>query len=135
MTDRFIVDSFALMSLFQDEPGAAQVEALLERGGQGEVDLFMSLVNLGEVIYTMEGRHGVDASKRALAAIDQSPIQLIEVGRSLVLAAARIKTDASLGYADCFVAALAQQLGAAVVTGDPDFKRVEDVVTIEWLPS
>ena len=35
--------------------------------------------------------------------------------------------------ADCFAAALAQRLGAAVLTGDPDFQRLEGAVAVEWL--
>ena len=32
-----------------------------------------------------------------------------------------------------YATALAQHTGGAVVTGDPDFKRLEDVVAVEWL--
>ena len=40
-----------------------------------------------------------------------------------------------MSYADCFAAALAQRESAAVVTGDPDFRQVEQLVAIDWLPT
>ena len=36
-------------------------------------------------------------------------------------------------YADAFAVALAQMKQAAVVTGDPDFRKFEGLVPIEWL--
>jgi uncharacterized protein len=46
-----------------------------------------------------------------------------------------LKVASKMGYLDCFAAALAQHLEAAVVTGDPDFRQVEGMVAIEWLSS
>lgn len=35
---------------------------------------------------------------------------------------------------DPIAVALAQELGARVVTGDPEFRTVVDLVSAEWLP-
>ncbi len=134
MADRFVLDSFALMALLQDEPGASKVQQLLERAAKGECELSMTVLNLGEVLYTVESRRGLQASQEVLAAVDQFPIEIVDVDRSLALSAARLKASAGVGYADCFVAALAQALGCTIITGDPDFRRIEDVVRIQWLP-
>ena len=50
-----------------------------------------------------------------------------------VLAAAQIKTQYPISYADAFAVALAQELNATIVTGDPEFKQVESIVTLFWL--
>jgi predicted nucleic acid-binding protein len=133
MPERLVLDSFALMALFRNEPSAPHVEALLEKASKGECELFMSVVNLGEVAYTLEIRQGLQAAKEAVAAIDQAPIEVVDVDRTLTLAAARLKATTGVGYADCFAAALAQHLDATVLTGDPDFQRLEPAVTVEWL--
>ncbi len=135
MAGRFVLDSFALMALFEDQPGAPQVQELLERAAKGEYELFMSVLNLGEVLYTVESRRGLEASQVVLAAVDQLPIAIVEIDRPLTLAAAKLKAASGIGYADCFVGALAQHLGGTIVTGDPDFRHVEDVVPIEWMPT
>lgn len=50
-----------------------------------------------------------------------------------VLAAAHIKANYAVSYADAFAIALAQELKATVVTGDPEFGGVEKMVDILWL--
>ena len=134
MPARFVLDSFALMAFLLNEHGASRVQELLESALEGEHELYMSVINLGEVLYTFENRQGVEAAQSALAFIDRAPIELVEADRTLALTAARLKAASGMGYADCFVAALAQQLDAPIVTGDPDFRQVEDLVAVEWLP-
>lgn len=133
MVDRFVVDSHALLTLFQDEAGASQVQALLERANKGDCELFMSVVNLGETLYIVECRLGLKAAQEALAAFDELPIEAVAVDQALAMSAARLKAATAVGYADCFVAALALQLGATVITGDPDFRRLEGTITVLWL--
>ncbi len=135
MADRYVLDSFALMALLQDEPGASYMQELLERAARGECELFMSVLNLGEVLYTVESRRGLEASQGVLAAVDQLPIEVVEIDRSLALLAAQLKAASGIGYADCFAGALAQHLGGSIVTGDPDFHEIEDVVPIQWFPA
>jgi predicted nucleic acid-binding protein len=122
------------MALAQDEPGAPEVRRLLEEGVEGDHDLFMTVVNFGEVMYTIEMRHGLEAAQEMLATIEKSPIQIVDVDRELGLKAAALKAQTGVGYADCFVGALADQLNAAIVTGDKDFRLLEGRVVIDWLP-
>lgn len=133
MADRFVLDSFALLALFQHEPGGLRVQELLVNAGAGSAELLMSVVNLGESVYTTEVRRGRQAAEMIVAAVDQLPIELAPVDRVLALAAARVKATTRMGYADCFAAALARAAGATVVTGDADFRRVEGWVPIDWL--
>ena len=37
--------------------------------------------------------------------------------------------------ADCFAAALVHRDDIPLITGDPEFRRIEDVVRIAWLDS
>ena len=54
-------------------------------------------------------------------------------GRVLIPKALRVKYWHRISYADAFAAALAQQLAAPVVTGDPEFRDIEGEVAVEWL--
>jgi predicted nucleic acid-binding protein len=51
------------------------------------------------------------------------------------MAAAHLKMDCPMAYADCFAAALAQQHDAILLTGDPEFNKIkaESNVRIEWM--
>ena len=61
----------------------------------------------------------------------------MNVDRAVTLAAAHLKKDCPIAYADCFAAALAQIKNAALVTGDPEFRKIKADcnVRIEWLVS
>jgi Predicted nucleic acid-binding protein, contains PIN domain len=133
MVDKYVLDSFALMALFQDEPGAARVQGLLESADKEDCELYVSVINLGEVLYNVEGR-GIRAAQEVLSFFKQSQIKVIDADLQLVMRAARLKAQTGIGYADCFASALAQQISGTVVTGDEDFRRVEQLVPVEWLP-
>jgi uncharacterized protein len=55
------------------------------------------------------------------------------VEQRLVMRAAHIKAKYPISYVDAFAAALAEQEKAILLTGDPDFKRVEKIIKVEWL--
>jgi ribonuclease VapC len=134
VAETFVLDAFALLALFQDEPGAARVQNVIEEAQDvTRGAAYMTTVNLGEVVYGLENKRGFDGTIRGLAAIDASPIKVVDVDRSLALHAARLKAATGAGYLDCFVAALAQRLGSTVLTGDPDFEAFSEVA-VEWLP-
>ena len=49
------------------------------------------------------------------------------------LAAAWLKAEYPISYADAFAASLAQELGASLVTGDPEFKKIKQNLSLIWL--
>jgi predicted nucleic acid-binding protein len=134
-TPLFVLDSFALLAFFQAEPAGLRVSELLDQAARGEVGLAITTVNLGEVAYRTERRYGLKRAQGVLAKIQEYAPAVIDVNRELALAAAHLKARYHMSYADCFVAALAQRLDAAVVTGDPDFRQIEHLVAVEWLPT
>jgi len=131
----FVLDSFALLAFFQGEPRGVKVKEIIERSLREECRLALATVNLGEVVYRTIRQHGPERTRNVLAKIEEFGIAIVDVDRDLALEAANLKVRYRLGYADCFVAALARRLDAAVVTGDPDFRQVEQLIAVEWLPT
>ena len=129
----YVVDSYALMAYLGGEAGAEQVKALLRQGQRNGATIYLSLINLGEVAYIIERRYGSERLQEVLARLAQLPITIVEVPHERVLAAAHIKAHHAVSYADAFAIALAQEKGAPVVTGDPEFKKVEHLVKVVWL--
>ncbi|MDX9992866.1 MAG: type II toxin-antitoxin system VapC family toxin [Anaerolineales bacterium] len=130
---RFVLDSFALLAFLEGESGMARVKSVLRDAEKGGSQVFLSWINLGEVLYITEREQGQQQARETLAHIQSLPIQMLEVTPQDVLDAAHIKATHRLSYADAFavVAALAQ--GAAVLTGDPEFENLKELVTVEWL--
>jgi PIN domain nuclease of toxin-antitoxin system len=133
VAEHYVFDAYAVLAWLGDETGAERVEHLLTTAARDECRLSISTVNLGEVMYTIERRFGTERAAETLALLDQLPVEQVAVDRELALRAARVKAATRMGYADCFAVALAVAAGAAVVTGDPDFEAVADMVTVEWL--
>jgi predicted nucleic acid-binding protein len=129
----FVLDSFALLAYLQDEPVALRIERLLSNAANGKCRLFLSMINLGEILYITERRGGIVKAQDTLALIQQLPIQVLSVEDRMVLAAAHIKANHPISYADSFAVAIAVQENATVVTGDPEFHSVETIVQVEWL--
>ena len=127
-----MLDSFALFAYFGNEEGADLVTQLLERGVEDE-QINLSIINLGELMYATERERGMEEATNRLADVRRLPITLVGVTEQRVLAAAHIKAKRAVSYADAFAIALAQELNAAVVTGDPEFQSVEKIVDILWL--
>jgi predicted nucleic acid-binding protein len=135
VTGDYVLDSYALLAYFEAEPGVEQVRRLLEAAKEGECRLHLCVVNLGEVMYIVERERGLPKAQKTLARIDELPIEVMNLDRTLTLAAAHLKMDYPIAYADCFAAALSQIKNAILVTGDPEFRKIKTDcnVHIEWL--
>ena len=130
---RFVLDSFALLAFLEGEQGMERVKEILKDAEKGRAVVFLSWINLGEVLYITEREQGLRQAREALAYIRSLPITMLEVTSQDVLDAAHIKATQRLSYADAFVVAAAQLQSATVLTGDPEFKSVETLVQVEWL--
>lgn len=129
-----VFDSFALLAYLGGEPGGEAVQAALQRALRKESQALISLINLGEVLYITERELGLPEAQAVLAAIEQLPLRILPADKDAVLAAAHVKANYRMSYADAFAVAAAQSTGGTLLTGDPEFKLVEDEISIKWLP-
>lgn len=135
VTERYVLDSFAVLAYLQGEGGAKEVRSILEKAAAGQAEVAMTVLNLGEVLYIVEREESLEAAQAVLATIDSLPVVQHVVTRPLALRAAHFKARHRMSYADCFAAALAAELRTSVVTGDPEFHSVEEEVPVVWLPN
>ncbi len=129
---RIVLDASAVMTFFEDRPGAAKVEEIIARAAEGKVELLMSVVNWGEVYYSVWRAKGPGIARKIVAEIAQLPIELVSAGYELTKLAAELHAQHKLPYADCFAAALTADRKASLVTSDRDFARVQSDVRILW---
>ncbi len=133
-----LLDSFALLAYLLGQAGERRVSEILDQAlprtrSQDFILIALSLINLGEVLYIIERRRGILAAQEVLAAVQQLPIQILEVDSRQVFRAAHIKANFPISYADAFAVAVAQEHSATLLTGDPEFKAVEGLIQVEWL--
>jgi ribonuclease VapC len=130
---RTVLDASAVMSFFEDRSGAEQVEELLAQGVAAKTELFISVVNWGEVYYSIWRAHGQEAARKVVAEIAQLPIEIVDADAEMTKAAAELHARHKLPYADCFAAALAKNRKALLVTSDQDFARVKSEIEIRFI--
>ena len=133
-----VLDAHALMVLFNDEPGADEVERILLKAERGSPKLLMSVVNWGEIYYSILRGASQEMAETKAHEIAGMQIELVPVDANdleLVRQAAAFKATRKMSYADCFAAALAKIKNAELVTGDREFKQLARDVKIHWLHS
>lgn len=112
---RVCLDSWAVLAwLDGDEPAATAVQAAFAAGRP-----WMSWLNVGEVAYQLERRHGFDEAGLVVGRL-RAAVALDDVTPERVLAAAHIKAAHPIAFADCFAAASAAARDATLLTGDPE---------------
>jgi len=117
-----VLDAFAVLCWMQEEPGASYVDYLMGEAEEGRVELAVSAVNLGEVYYRLFRSRGEMEVEdfRADVAAGVFPWRVFPANNRRVWQAAAVKGACRISYADAFAAALARELGAELVTGDPE---------------
>ncbi len=129
----FIFDSHALLKLFQKEKGHEKVVRLLEEIKKTGAIKYINAINLGEIVYSTKREFGDQKKLEVLANIERLNFSILPVSNSLIFQAAEYKAQYSISYADCFTLASAIEQKAIIVTGDPEFKKVEHLIEIIWI--
>jgi predicted nucleic acid-binding protein len=133
LPESVVLDASALMTFFLDRRGAEKIEELLDRAAAGACELAMSVVNWGEVYYSVWRSEGESIAQNMAAEIAQLPIDLVPATYVLAKLAAELHARHKLPYADCFAASLAATRDAPVATADTDFALIENQVQILWV--
>lgn len=128
-----VIDSWALMALFNDEPAADAVEKILAQATAERHRLLMSVINWGEVYYSVRRGASAEIAEQKIKEIAAMPVEIVGADLELTKHAAIFKANKKMSYADCFGAALAKLKNAEFITGDPEFKEVEKEIKIHWL--
>ena len=130
----FILDSYALLCLF-DKKRRLEKEAVtkyLEDAEKGRIKLYISKMNEGEVFYKLHKYLGGPIAtgfredlKRGLF-----PLHVVSVNDKRVEEASAIKAKYPVSYADAFCIALAKDMNLPVITGDPEFESVRNIINV-----
>lgn len=134
MKRKRLLDSFALLAYLNKESGFEKVRDALATAQRLQLPVLMNEINVGETYYILFRKRGQEQAEYFLDTILAGlPILTISNTWEDVISAARIKAEYPLAFADCFAVDSARREKATVITGDPEFKKIEHLVEIEWL--
>lgn len=127
---RLVLDSYPVLVFLFEERGYQKVKKLIRAASVGEVELWMSEINLGEIYYRVwrefDERKAGDVVSRLL----EYKIHFENPDREFILSAAKWKAKYAISYADAFAVELAVRKQCPVVTNDTEFDAVEEVEII-----
>jgi|SRR3972149_1193321 len=128
-----VLDSWSIIAYLEDEPAGQQIAELISGAHGADVPVMMTVVNAGEVWYILAREVSEEDANSSIKQLRDLRIQFVDADWELTLAAARLKSNNKMSYADCYAAALAKNKKADLVTGDKEFKAVEDQIGILWV--
>ncbi len=115
------------------ESGDSVVADALEKAATSSRKALIAAPNWAEVCYQVERKVGTrrwESTREKLLAL---PIEIVPADQGAAEAAGAIKASKKMSLADCFAAALAAKVKGELLTGDPEFREVQDTIKIVWL--
>ncbi|CAN5893716.1 hypothetical protein BH24DEI2_BH24DEI2_09480 [soil metagenome] len=130
MSETYLLDTSALLTLIEDEDGAARVETLLK-----EHDILIPWLCLLELHHISQQEQTLsEADKRYALLRATNAAVLWNANESVLLSAASYKANHKLSLADAVIAAFASTHGAVLVHKDPEYEVLQADVRLEPLP-
>jgi predicted nucleic acid-binding protein len=129
----YILDTWAVIAYLEDEPSAPQIADLIANAHDEEIPVYMTVVNVGEVWYTIAREISEAEANTSIKELRDLRIQFVDADWDLTLEAARFKSQNKMSYADCYAAALAKIKKGDLVTGDGEFKPLDGEIKISWV--
>ena len=128
-----VLDSWPILEWMNArQPATDHLDALLSDAEQGRARLLMSAINVGEVYYFLRKQQNEILAENWRNASRTLPVTIEVPTGDEIWDAAMLKSEFPLAHADAFAAALAQKYNCPLVTGDREFRRV-DQLQIDWI--
>jgi predicted nucleic acid-binding protein len=128
-----VLDSWAVIAYLEDEAAAEKVADTIGDAHEDRIPLLMTVVNAGEVWYIVARETSASDADASIKQLRDLGIQFVEADWDLTKDAAYFKSRNKMSFADCFAAALAKQRKASLMTGDSEFKQIQQDIAIIWL--
>ena len=119
----FCLDTSAILTLRDDEPGAERVAMLLD----GPDPCFACFITRMEVLVRVWKDEGERSGRLAYEQLQSLPIEWVDQTEPLLLEASRIKALHRLSVADAWIAAAALLGRATLLHKDPEFEAITEL--------
>ena len=125
-----LLDTSALFTLIEDEPGADRVDLALK-----QVTTLVPWTVLLEMYYITLQEEGQAEADQRIALIRHLKVRILwDMDESIVLTAAKLKANHRISLADAIIVAFAIRCGAVLIHKDPEFEALTGLLRMEALP-
>jgi len=133
-TERYVLDTSALLAFYQDEPGSEMVEDILRKAEAGAARIYLSSISIYEVAYLTMASGTEEEARNLIINLRALPVEEVSLDEELLWGAASLKARGGLSVADSIVAALAARESAVLVHRDPELARLRSNIATLELP-
>ena len=132
-TKALILDSWAVIAFFEDEPAGKKIANLIADAHENGIPVYMMVVNVGEVWYITAREISETTANNIVKELSDLRIEFVDANWEITQEAARFKSKNRMSYADCYTAALTRSKMGILVTGDSEFKTIDGQIDIQWV--
>ena len=127
---KYVLDTSALMTFFEDEDDADIVENLLQDAEIGNLNIYVSFISFTELYYISIQEQGLELAQKRIEDLSSMPINRVESNSNLSLIAGELKAKNRISLADAYIAALAKERKAVLVHKDPEFEALHEQIEV-----
>jgi predicted nucleic acid-binding protein len=128
--ESYLFDTSALLTLWNDEEGADEVEHLIRSGAV----VYVSFMTFMEGRYRLWKNAGREESDEFSSYLDLLPLQRIDITPRILETTIEIKATNRLSVCDSWIAATAVGTESTLVHKDPEFEQLKTIVNLKPLP-
>jgi len=121
-----LIDSWAWIEYWKGGVLAKEAARYID----GDEESVVSTINIAEIYFWVARYYGEGKAREKLETVEKR-CHVIAVEEETAVAAAKIRIQHRLALADSLIVATARSAGGKVVSGDPDMKRLEDVIFLK----
>ncbi len=130
----YVLDTSAVLTLFEAEDGCVVVQRLLRNARRGRARVLVSLMTTYEILYITAQEHDEEEGLRRVLELRNLPLSEAPLDTAVAIRAADLKARHRLSVADSWIAATAILERATLVHKDPELLALADLVALETLP-
>lgn len=131
--ESYVLDTSAVLALWNEEDGASIVEKLL-RDASKQRTVLISFMTFLECRYRIWKDHGRGAADEITRSLGLLPATRVDVDDDLLMTAAELKAHHRISVADSWIIATAISRNATLVHKDPEFDALDGTVALKALP-
>lgn len=134
MSEAYILDACAILTLLKNENGADVVDSILVEAKNDNCAVSVNKINLLEVYYGFYREDGKEFADRQIRAIRESVIKIIdEISDEVFVEAGRLKATYKISVADSIASAQTLVSDGILLTSDHhEFDAVEKMENIRF---
>ena len=130
---KYVIDSYAFIAYLEGEEEGKGLIPFLESAVEGKCEMYMSVINWGEIYYIAYREGGKERAELYRTTIEKYPVTITDVDKNFTLSAAKFKAKHKMSYADAFAASLCEHLKGTLITVDKEFKPLQKEINIYFL--